>query len=155
MRLTDILQPECVVVPLQGTDKHGVIDELASLLAANSPIASADELKEAIWQREETRTTGIGHGIGIPHGKASGVDKLRMAIGRPSEPIEFGAIDGQPVDLILLLASPLDQTGPHIQALAKISRMLTDESLRASLKAAEDAEALYAIIAEHEANAPV
>ncbi|QDU70855.1 PTS sugar transporter subunit IIA [Mucisphaera calidilacus] len=155
MRLTDILQPDCVIVPLKGGDKHEVIDEMAELLAEKSPIASAEDLKQAIWQREQTRTTGIGHGIGIPHGKASGVDKLRMAVGRPEQPIEFGAIDGRPVDLIILLASPLDQTGPHIQALAKISRMLTEDDLREALKVAPTAEDLYAIIAEHESNTPV
>ncbi|MEQ9454872.1 MAG: PTS sugar transporter subunit IIA [Phycisphaeraceae bacterium] len=155
MRLTDILQPDCVVVPLTGTDKHAVIDELAEMLAEKSPIASADELKQAIWQREQTRTTGIGHGIGIPHGKASGVDRLRMAIGRPAEAIDFGAIDGKPVDLIILLASPLDQTGPHIQALAKISRMLTDEALRNDLKQAPDSASLYELIVRHEESAAV
>lgn len=150
MRLTDILQPDCVKVPLQAETKEGAIYELVDLLAARTGITAVDDLKKAVWQRETTRTTGIGHGIGIPHGKAAGVDKLRMAIGRPSKPIEFRAIDGKPVDLIILLASPADQTGPHIQALAKISRMLTDDTLRAALKTSQSGEALFSLIAEHE-----
>lgn len=153
MRLTEILREDCVKVPLEADSKEGAIYELVDLLAAKTGITAVDELKKAVWQRETTRTTGIGHGIGIPHGKAPGVDRLRMAIGRPKQPIEFRAIDGRPVDLIILLASPADQTGPHIQALAKISRLLTDETLRAALKAAPTGTDLYNLIAQHEAQA--
>ena len=151
MRLTDILQPDCVVVPLEAADKQQAVFTLADVLLAHTPVTDPAGLKDAIWQREMTRTTGIGHGIGIPHGKAKGVDKLRMAMGRLASPIEFGAIDHKPVDLILLLASPLDQTGPHIQALAKISRMLMDQDLRDALKFASSPQALYDLIVEHEA----
>ncbi len=150
MRVTDILQPGCVKVPLEATSKQDAIFELVDVLAATVEVGNADQLKQAVWQRETTRTTGIGHGIGIPHGKSEGIASLCMAIGRTAEPIEFGAIDGQPVDLIFLLASPQDQTGPHIQALASISRMLTDEDFRAAIKDAGDGEELYRMIAEHE-----
>jgi len=152
MRLTEILQPECVKVPLEGGDKRAVIRDLVEVLTAHTPIKDAGQLMEAVWQREQTRTTGIGHGIGIPHGKCAEVDRLRMAIGRPADPIEFGSIDGKPVDLVILLASPIDQTGPHIQALARISRILTDPSLRDQLKTG-DAAAIYALIRDREAQA--
>jgi mannitol/fructose-specific phosphotransferase system IIA component (Ntr-type) len=155
MRLTDILQPDCVKVPLEAQEKQQAIYELADLLAAKTGITAVEDLKRAVWQRENTRTTGIGHGIGIPHGKCGGCDRLRMAVGIPREPIEFGAIDDKPVTLIILLASPLDQTGPHIQALAKISRMLTDEQLRGALKRATTAEELYQQIVEYETHAAV
>ncbi|NBC10315.1 MAG: PTS transporter subunit EIIA [Planctomycetes bacterium] len=153
MRLTDILQPDCIKVPLASHDKQAAIFELADLLCEHTPIEDPDELKDAIWQREMTRTTGIGHGIAIPHGKCDGVDKLRMAIGvigSGVEGIDFGSIDKKPVDLIILLASPTDQTGPHIQALAKISRMLTDAVIRRNLKDAPDAQTLYDLISQHE-----
>ena len=155
MRLTEILQPGCIKVPLEAGDKRSAIGELVDLLVEQAGLADGDALMQAVWQRETTRTTGIGHGIGIPHGKSPGVDRLRMAIGLPSQPLEFGAIDNRPVDLIILLASPVDQTGPHIQALARISRMLTDENFRATLKKAESAQALYDLIAQHEAETPV
>lgn len=153
MRLTEILREDCVKVPLEADSKEAAIYELVDLLAGKAGIAAVDDLKKAVWARETTRTTGIGHGIGIPHGKAAGVDRLRMAIGRPRQPIEFRAIDGRPVDLIILLASPADQTGPHIQALAKISRLLTDETLRAALKTAPTGGELFGLIAQHEAQA--
>lgn len=150
MRLTEILQPDCVKVPLAAETKEAAIYEMVDLLASKTGIADLDDLKRAVWQRETTRTTGIGHGIGIPHGKSAGVDRLRMAIGRAAKPIEFRAIDGKPVDLIILLASPADQTGPHIQALAKISRMLTDEALRHALKTVPTATELYQLVERHE-----
>ncbi len=153
MRLTDILQPETVKVFLDATTKKQAIFELVDLLSDKVGIQDREELKKAVWEREQTRTTGIGHGIGIPHGKSMGVDHLCMAVGRPKEPIEFGSIDGRPVDLVILLASPMDQTGPHIQALAKISRVLTDESFRHALRASQSAEVLYQLILEHESQA--
>ena len=155
MRLTDILEPSCVKVPLVGETKQDCIYELVDLLIEHTDVQDAEGLKQAVWQRELTRTTGIGHGIGIPHGKAEGCDQLRMAIGRPATPLEFGAIDGKPVNLILLLASPLDKTGPHIQALAKISRLLVSEDLRDALQEAETAQDLYDLLVRHENEAAV
>ncbi|MEM1211002.1 MAG: PTS sugar transporter subunit IIA [Planctomycetota bacterium] len=150
MRLTDIIQPDCVKVPLDAHDKHAAIDELADLLVAHTPITDAQGLRDAVWQRETTRTTGIGHGIGIPHGKTATVDTLRMAVGLAPQGLDFSAIDGKPVHLILLLASPEDQTGPHIQALASVSRLLTNPDLRDAMLAASSASALYQLIADHE-----
>ncbi len=153
MRLTAILQPECVKVPLVASDKQGAISELVELLAAKTGLSAqgAADLKQAVWQREQMRTTGIGCGVGIPHGKSAGCAGLRMAIGRAANPIEYGAIDGRPVQLIILLVSAPDQTGPHIQALASISRLLTDENFRNALKKAASASDLYRLIAEQEA----
>ena len=155
MRLTDILQPDCVKVPLEADNKQACIYELIDHLVEHTDIQDAEGLKQAVWQRELTRTTGIGHGIGIPHGKAAGCDELRMAIGRPAEPLEFGAIDGKPVNLIILLASPLDKTGPHIQALAKISRLLVSEDLRDAFQEAGSAMDLYDLLVRHENEAVV
>jgi nitrogen PTS system EIIA component len=153
--LTDILKPDCVKIPLVGDSKQACIYELIDLLVDHTDIKDAEGLKQAVWQRELTRTTGIGHGIGIPHGKATGCDELRMAIGRPAEPLEFGAIDGKPVNLIILLASPLDKTGPHIQALAKISRLLVSDDLRAALQEAPTSQDLYDLLLQHENQAAV
>jgi len=150
MRLTELLEPGCIKVPLNATDKQAAIDELVDLLAEQGKITNAAEVKDAVWQRESTRTTGIGHGLAIPHGKVGQVDRLVMAIGRPAEPIDFKAIDGRPVSLIILLVSPADQTGPHIQALATVSRMMTNEKFRHAVREAESAEQVYRLIEEHE-----
>jgi len=83
-----------------------------------------------VLARERTRSTGIGSGIAIPHGKCKAVRGLVMAIGIAHEPIDFVSIDGKLVTIILLLVSPADQTGPHIQALAQISRLMLDEKFQ-------------------------
>jgi fructose-specific phosphotransferase system IIA component len=150
MRLSEILRTDCIKVPLVSTDKQAALYELVDLMGSVGAVSEVDQLKDAVWQREQTRTTGIGHGIGIPHGKTSCLHELHMAIGLPAQPIEFGAIDGKPVELIILLASPADQTGPHIQALAKISRILTDDTFRDAVKKAESAEQLYEMLIQHE-----
>ncbi len=146
MLLTDILQPDCVLVPLVADDKQSAIFQLADLLVEKTDIQDADALKQAIWKRETVRTTGIGGGVAVPHGKTDGVPSLHMAIGRTAKPLEFGAIDRNPVELIILLASPLDQTGPHIEALSRISRMLIDADARDKMKSLATAEEVYAMI---------
>lgn len=150
MLLTDILQPDCVLVPLVADDKQSAIFQLADLLCEKTDIDDAEALKEAIWKRETVRTTGIGGGVAVPHGKTDGVPSLHMAIGRTAAPLEFGAIDRNPVELIILLASPLDQTGPHIEALSRISRMLIDADARDKMKSLATAEEVYAMIKEIE-----
>ena len=153
MNLLDIISADCVKAPLEASDKRGAIDELVDLLAAQGKIGSADTLKEAVWAREQTRTTGIGHGLAIPHGKCEGLDGIVMAIGKPAEPMDFEAIDSQPVKLVVLLASPPDRTSDHIQALARISRLITVEDFRNRIYNAESAEEVYELLAASEANA--
>ncbi len=155
MRLTEILDPGCIKVPLDSTDKQAAIFEMVDLLAAADKIGDADKVKQAVWQRESTRTTGIGHGLAIPHGKCENATGLTMAIGRPAQPIDFQAIDGQPVSLIILLVSPADQTGPHIQALATISRMMTNADFRHAVRDAQTPDQVYQLIeAQDQALAP-
>lgn len=150
MKLLDILTPECVKAPLESTDKRAVIDEMVDLLAALDRVHNARALKDAVWAREQTRTTGIGHGLAIPHGKCEGLPGLAMAIGKPASPIEFEAIDGQPVRLVVLLASPPDRTSDHIQALARISRLMTMDDFRDRIYAAGTPEEIYQLLQDQE-----
>jgi len=151
MNLLDIVSLECIKAPLVATDKKGVIDELVDVLTAAGKVADADELKKAVWSREQTRTTGIGHGLAIPHGKTDAVRELAMAIGRPAKPIEFASIDNHPVELVVLLASPTDRTSEHIHALARISKMLMNDEYRKRLYSATCPEDVYEALLEHEA----
>ncbi|MEX2217520.1 MAG: PTS sugar transporter subunit IIA [Phycisphaerales bacterium] len=153
MNLLDILTPESIKAPLASSDKKGVIDELVDLLAANNRVADAPGLKEAVWTREQTRTTGIGHGLAIPHGKSAGLSALAMAIGKPLQPMDFQAIDAQPVRLIVLLASPPDRTSDHIQALARISRLMTMDDFRNRIYAAQTAPEIYELLRSQESRA--
>ena len=150
MRLTDILKPQNIQLPLVGKTKNEAIGELVTLLATNGEISDAKKVLDAVLEREATRTTGIGNGLAIPHGKCNGVDHLVMAIGRPATPIDFQAIDGRPVNLIWLLASPPDKTGPHIHALARISRLMTIDRFRQALAAAQTSQQLFDAIVQQE-----
>lgn len=150
MNLLDLLTPGSIRAPLQADDKKGVIHELVDLLVAEGKVEDGSSLKDAVWTREQTRTTGIGHGLAIPHGKCAGLSGLAMAIGKPAEPMDFEAIDGQPVRLIVLLASPPDRTSDHIQALARVSRLMTSEAFRQSVYDAAGPEAIYELIVEQE-----
>ncbi len=150
MKLTDILAPECVKVPLEATDKEQAIAELVDILNDAGLLKDRDGILKAVLEREKTRSTGIGHGLAVPHGKAHGCERLVMAIGKPAEPIDFQSIDKQPVKLIVLLASPPDQTGPHIQALARISRLMTMEKFRHAMFEANSADEIYGIVSGHE-----
>ena len=118
MNLLDILQPESIIAPLAGSTKQAVIGELVDLLAQSGKVRDAAALKDAVWAREQTRTTGIGYNLAIPHGKCPGVDGLAMAIGKPATPIDFAAIDGQPVKLIILLANHIGDMAVLEEALA-------------------------------------
>src|SRR5438045_41544 len=152
MRLTEILQPADVVVPLQAKTKTEAIGELVAALARNGQVTDAKTVLDAVLEREATRTTGIGNGLAIPHGKSTGTKDLVMAIGKPATSIDFQAIDGRPVTLIWLLSSPPDKTGPHIHALAKISRLMTIDKFRAAMHEAKTAQDVYDLIVKQEAS---
>ncbi len=150
MRLSEILKPENIKLPLAATTKTEAIRELVDLLAANRSIVDAKKVFDAVLDREATRTTGIGNGLAIPHGKCNGTTELVMAVGRPAQPIDFQAIDGRPVTLIWLLTSPPDKTGPHIHALARISRLMTIDKFRQALTQAKTPQEIYDSIVQQE-----
>jgi len=146
MRLSEILKPANIKIPLQAKTKTEAIGELVSVLAATGDVTDAKKVLDAVLEREATRTTGIGNGLAIPHGKCQGTKDLVMAIGRAANPIDFQAIDGRPVSIIWMLASPPDKTGPHIHALARISRLMTIDKFRSALLQAKTAQESFDII---------
>jgi len=150
MQLSKLLTADRIRVPLKAAEKTDVITELIDVLAATGGLADRDAALQAVLKREAERTTGIGYGLAIPHGKSDGCKKLVMAAGKPAEPVDFQSLDQRPVTFVVLLVSPPDQTGPHIQALAKISRLMNIEEFRAAVDNAEAAGELYAAIASHE-----
>ena len=150
MRLSDILKPQDIKIPLEAKSKTEAIGELVNLLAANGEVTDPKKMLDAVLDREATRTTGIGNGLAIPHGKCPGVENLVMAIGKAATPIDFQAIDGRPVTLIWLLSSPPDKTGPHIHALARISRLMTIDRFRQALTTAKTPQEIFDIIVQQE-----
>ena len=150
MRLIEILKPANIKIPLEAKTKAEAIGELVKVLAASGDVTDSKKVLDAVLEREATRTTGIGNGLAIPHGKCAGTKDLVMAIGRAATPIDFQAIDGRPVSIIWMLASPPDKTGPHIHALARISRLMTIDKFRAALLQAKTAQEAYDIIIAQE-----
>ncbi len=150
MNLLDIISFDCIRAPLVSTNKRGVIDELVDVLASVGRVKDPKALKDAVWTREQTRTTGIGQGLAIPHGKCAGMASLAMAIGKPARPMDFEAIDDQPVKLVVLLASPPDKTSDHIQALARISRLMMMDRFRESVYTATSAQQIYDLLKSQE-----
>ena len=143
MHILDILKQDSIKVPLDATDRKSAIEELVQLLHTTGHVSDAKALMTCVWEREQQRSTGIGEGLAIPHGKTPTLENLVMAVGRPKTPIDYDAIDKKPVQLIVLLASPPDRTSDHIQALGRVSRLMSNPDFRASAYEAATAEALY------------
>ena len=150
MRLSDILKIQHIKVPLLAQNKRDAIAEMVQLLSDASEVKDSQMLLSSVLDREATRTTGIGNGLAIPHGKCTAVDHLVVAIAKPQRPIDFESIDGRPVDLIVLLASPPDQTGPHIQALAKIVRLMNMDAFRQAMRDATSPEQILDAVKSQE-----
>ena len=147
--MTDLLAPDRVFVGLRPGSKRQLLQELADEAAAVSGLP-AKPILDSLIQREKLGTTGVGDGLAIPHGKCDGTDHLVMAVGRAGTPIDFQAIDGRPVTIIWMLASPRDMTGPHIHALARISRLMTIDKFRAALLQAKTPQEAFDVIVAQE-----
>ncbi len=143
MNLLDLLNPKTIEVPMAATDRQGAIADLVRLLGAQGYIDDVEGITQTVWERELQRTTGIGEGLAIPHGRSDDLTSLVMAMGRPATPIDFASPDKRPVELVILLVSPTDCTSDHIQALGRISRLMVDRSFREAAYAADSAQALF------------
>jgi len=151
MRVIDFLQPSLITAELQTTTKAGVLGELSELLARQQPIVDAAVLRKVLEEREQLASTAIGDGIAIPHGKLDVVGQLVGALGRSRAGIEFDSIDGKPTHLVFMLVAPSNSTGVHLKALARLSRLFRDADFRQRLLNADDAAAMYRIIADEDA----
>lgn len=145
MKLTDFLISEAVEPNLKSNTKNDAIKELVMLLKKAGAIPDADSIASIVLEREELGTTGIGEGIAVPHGKSNIIDKLVAAFGRSEKGINFESIDNQPVKLIFLLVAPANSAGPHLMALARISRLLKNQSFRSGLINAKSKEEILKI----------
>ena len=150
MTLMEILSGKSVVVGLKGQNKQEILEELVDVLEVGDKITDRGRVLDAVLQREEIMSTGIGHGIAIPHGKSEYVKELGGVLGIKSEGVEFDSLDGQPTFIFFLLVSPMDVSGPHIKALARISRLLKGEEFRQQLIACQDNESAIAALEDEE-----
>lgn len=150
MLLTELLSIERIKIPLESQTKDDLLRELVGVAAAPAGDPARDEVLRAVREREAVLSTGIGHGVAIPHGKSSAVGDLRMAAGRAAAPVDFDALDGQPVSLFFLLVGPESAAGPHIKALSRISRLVRKDEVRDRLVAARTAQEFMDALREAE-----
>jgi PTS system nitrogen regulatory IIA component len=147
--LTQLLTPDRIRVPLRAGDKPGVLRELTELLAerAASPV---EPLLKAVVEREQVLSTGIGHGIAIPHAKVSTIQDLQLVAASSPRGVPFDALDGEPVRLFFLLIGPESAAGQHVKALSRIARLVRRESVRDALLQADSPEAFHQVLVEAE-----
>ena len=154
MKIVEFLNEKAVSGDLKSTTKEGVIRELVELLAKSEGIRNKEEIYKVLMNREALGSTGIGQGVGIPHGKTDMVKRLVAAFGICHQGVNFDALDGEGVYILFLLLAPEDSAGPHLKALARISRLLKDKYFRESLKALTDEKTILKLIREEDAKKP-
>lgn len=148
MRLSELLSPARIRVPLKATDKEGVLRELVAMVGNGG---LSDEVLGAILERERQFPTGIGYGVAVPHGKTPALPALVVVAGTTPAPVAYETIDGEPVRVFFLLAGPESAAGAHVKALSRISRLVRREPVRGRLLGAKTPEEFYRAVCEAEA----
>lgn len=147
MHLLDLLAPARVLAGAKVSSKKRLLEQLAQLLGEGDAERER-ALFDSLCQRERLGSTGLGHGVAIPHGRSAALSVATGAFVRLTEPVDFGASDGQPVDLLFALAVPEHFTQQHLVLLAQLAEMFADEGFRARLRAAPDGEVLFRLVAD-------
>ncbi|MGH7448423.1 MAG: PTS sugar transporter subunit IIA [Longimicrobiales bacterium] len=148
--MTELLSIERIKIPLESQNKDDLLRELVGVMAGSAAAHDREDVLRAVREREAVLSTGIGHGVAIPHGKSAAVGDLRMAAGRAAAPVDFDALDGQPVSLFFLLVGPESAAGPHIKALSRISRLVRKDEVRDRLVGARTAQEFLEALKEAE-----
>jgi nitrogen PTS system EIIA component len=152
MKLSELITPEDISARLTAGDKLGVLKELVGLLGRRRPGLDTDGMLKTLLERERLGSTGTGEGVAIPHGKADSISELMICFGKSETGIDFDAMDGKPVHLFFLLVAPTDSIGTHLSALARISNLLNNESVRRDLLEAEGVDAIHDLIRKGDEN---
>ena len=145
MHLADLIGPEAVIPSLKVKTKKQLLQELSGRAARLTGLQER-YIFDTLLQRERLGSTGLGEGIAIPHGKLTGLKRIVGIFARLAEPIDFDAVDGDPVDIVFLLLAPEGAGADHLKALARISRLLREGHAVDKLRASKDAAALYAVL---------
>ena len=143
MKIVDYLTENDVLSRLNATTREGVIDEMVAHLKESGRIDDPDGLVNILLDREMLGSTGIGHGVAIPHGRLSGLTDILLVFGRSPGGVDFDAHDGEPVNLFFLLVAPENSAGLHLKTLARISRIVKNPECREALLGSDDRSALY------------
>jgi len=148
MKILDILDKRMIIPQLTSISKEGILRELVRVLARVEKQIDEERMMQVLLERESLGSTGIGEGVAIPHGKSKDVQRLLASFGRSLPGMDFQSMDGKPTHLFFLLVAPENSAGIHLKALAKISRLMKDQSFRRRLMEAKSAEEIYALFSE-------
>jgi len=146
MRLADFLKEDSVLGDLEARDKGALLDEVMEIISSKVEGVGSDALLRAVLERERLGTTGIGHGVAIPHGKVEGLGRIRVFFARSRHGVEFESMDRMPVYLFFFILVPESSAAAHLKILASIARLLKNKELRARLMNAANGRELYRII---------
>ena len=151
MEIDELISPQAVVPSLRVANKRQLLQELAKRAA---PLVGLNEkaVFDTLMERERLGSTGIGAGTAVPHGRIADLPRILGLFARLEKPIDFEAIDGQPVDLVFLLLTPATSGADHLKALARISRLLRDKATCEKLRGTDSADALYALLTDRTAS---
>jgi PTS system nitrogen regulatory IIA component len=149
MKILDVLNTEAINVNLTARDKKGVLDELVAPVASTAG-ATKDQLVKVLLERERLGSTGIGGGIGIPHGKLKNLESLVLGFGLSRQGVSFESMDGRPTHIFFLLLTPEDSAGIHLKLLARISRLLKNDDFKERLMQSQTSEDIVAAISEED-----
>jgi len=152
MQIMDFLSKKAIITDIKSIKKEEVIRELLDALINAGEIEKRyrNKLMDALMARESLGSTAIGQGIAIPHAKSECVDKLVAAFGLSKKGVDFDSLDGEPAYIFFLLVAPQDSAGPHLKALARISRLLKDKYFRDNLRACTDDKSVIKIISQED-----
>ena len=145
MLLSDIIDSNAVVSQVEAVSKKQLLSELAEVAAKLTKL-DPRQIFESLMQREKLGSTGLGRGIAIPHGKFNQLDRVHGFFARLAKPVDFDAIDGEPVDLVFLLLAPENAGADHLKALARISRLLRDSNVVRKLRGTDEVRDLYSVL---------
>ena len=143
MKLSEFFKEDNISPQLKARDKKGVLEEMAGLVSQNDPTIDKGSLVRVLVERERLGSTGIGDGVAIPHGKLSSVREPIISFGRSKEGLDFDSMDGQPAHLFFLLIAPENSSGIHLQALARIAKILKSGSFRKRLMMSKTKDEIY------------
>jgi nitrogen PTS system EIIA component len=147
MEIADLLSPDAVISHLKATSKKQVLQEMAEKAGTLTRLSDR-RIFEILTEREKLGSTGMGQGIAIPHGRIPGIEKMTGLFAQLDHPVDFDAMDDQPVDLVFLLLAPEGAGADHLKALARVSRLLRNQPVCEKLRAAPHAATLYALLTE-------
>ncbi|HEX9455271.1 MAG TPA: PTS sugar transporter subunit IIA [Candidatus Binatia bacterium] len=150
MKITDFLSVKTVIPALANHEKNAVVQELAEWVAVSYPGLERQKVLDVLLERERISTTAIGEGVAIPHGKLPGVERVLGVFARSPRGVDFASLDGGLTHLFFVLIAPENAAADHLKALARISRLLKDESFRRRLMAGQTSDELFAIIAQED-----